>query len=227
MKRVLLLTFVILLIGCYSLIGQSMATVRYNNGEKQRLLLQTYPTQTDKKISVVNVENGEEMRLSLDSLRSIYIEANEELKEPSLFIPIFVYLNKKQQVKRWVELLYSSDYINVYHGYFTKGIGRKGNTLYIDRGSVKQPLEYYYLQRVGEKFASVWFSYHSLLGLSNNIGRKQKREFRKRSYLYFEHNSKLKNRIKNKEFGPADWKKLIKAYEEELKELVKTNSNNI
>ncbi len=227
MKRVLLLAFVTLLIGCYTLIGQSMARITYNNGKEQRLLLQTYPSQTDKKILVVNVENGEEIKLSLDSLRRIYIEANAELKEPRLFIPILVYLNKDKQVKRWVELLYSSDYINVYHGYFTKGIGRKGNTIYIDRSSVKQPLEYYYLQRVGEKFASVWFSYHTLFGLSNNIGRKRKREFRKRSCLYFEHTPRLKNRIKNKEFGPADWKKLIKAYEEELKELVSTKTNNI
>ncbi len=226
MKRVLLFAFVTLFVGCYQLMAQSMARVTYNNGKEQRLLLQTYPSQTDKKISVVDVETGKDMKLSLDSLRSIYLEANEEIKEPSLFIPIFVYINKDKQVKRWVELLYSSDYINVYHGYFTKGMRRKGNTLYIDQGSAKQPIEYYYLQRVGEKSASVWFAYHSLFGLSNDIGRKRKREFIKRSCLYFQHNPKLKNRIKNKEFGPADWKKLIKAYEEELKELVRTKSNN-
>ncbi len=226
MKRVLLFVFICLFIGGYQLFAQSMATVTYNNGKEQRLLLETFPSQTDKKISVVDVETGKDMKLRLDSLRSIYLESNEEIKEPSLFIPILVYINQDKQVKRWVELLYSSDYINVYHGYFTKGMRRNGNTVYIDQGSSKQPLEYYYLQRVGEKFASVWFAYHSLFGLSNNIGRKRKREFIKRSCLYFEHNPKLKNRIKNKEFGPADWKKLIKAYEEELKELVRTKSNN-
>ncbi len=221
----LLVFSLIVFLGQESCLAQGMAKFTFKNGKEERLSIQTYPLQTDKFVKVINVKTGKDRKLSLDSLTSILIEANEEIKEPALFLPIKVYVNKKKQLRRWVELIYSSDYITVFRGIFAEGVSRSGNSFFYIRGSNFVPETYYYCQRLGENYASVWF-FHNSNTLSNNIRKSEYKRFIKQSVRYFEHTPKLRRRIKNKEFGPADWKKLIKAYEKEVQALTKTKERN-
>ncbi len=228
MKEIVLRLFLfpfILFLGQQEIFAQGMAKFTFNNGKEERLSIQTYPLQTDKFVKVIDVKTGEDRKLALDSLRSILVEPNEEITEPSLFIPITVYVNRKIQLKRWVELIYASDYITVFRGIFALGVARNGNSFFYRKDSSFIPDTYYYVQRLGENYASVWFFHHTNM-LTNNISKSEHKRFTKQSIRYFEHTPKLKKRIRNKEFGPADWKKLIKAYEKEVQGLTKTEDRN-
>ncbi len=212
MKR--LLIFLLLL--TYSLVGfrgfsQGTARVYFDNGTEKRFYLEGIPSQEYTEVEGIDIATGENEHIALEQVQRIIFEPNEEI-DSLLFIPIKIYLNENKQVTRWVESLFFSENIAVFRGYYTKGLKRKGNTVYYTRGQVLGLEEYYYIIRPNEKLASVWFMTNGKL--SNNISDRRLKKFKKQSFAYFKDFPILQKRIQNGEFGPADWRRMIQAYEE-------------